>query len=178
MTSILQFVERLSRWAGHGAAALFCLIGAFVVFEVAGRYLLNSPTIWTEEMSRLLQIWATYGAAAFVFQEKRLIAVDLLRGKLSAAWRCRQEVLGLVVMLGFSVVAIVWGVGVVAESLAVGRASSTMLRTPQWLFELPIPIGFALLALRLTVRLGLCLTRPAETLYEDDPDDPERQVAL
>lgn len=167
MRCCLAALDSLARWAGRLAVVLLLLIGLFVVWEVASRYLFNAPTIWSEEISRLLMVWATYAAAAVVLQEGRLIAIDVLTRLLPPFWLRLQRLLALLAILGFSLVAVVWGSGIVAESLAVGRASSTMLRTPQWLFELPVPLGFALLAVQALAQMARL------ALGWEEPSPPE-----
>jgi len=146
--SCLAAIDAVARWAGRLAALLVLVIGVFIVWEVVSRYLFNAPTVWSEELSRLAMVWATYAAAALVLQEGQLISIDLLTRVMPTGLLRVQRIVCLLVILGFSLVAVVWGVGIVAESISVGRASSTMLRTPQWLFEAPVPLGFGLLSLQ------------------------------
>ena len=53
-------LEKAIKYSGYTAAGLYVLIGFIVSFEVISRYIFNAPTIWVNEISRLLQIWATY----------------------------------------------------------------------------------------------------------------------
>ncbi|MEO1192461.1 MAG: TRAP transporter small permease [Pseudomonadota bacterium] len=162
----LAAIDATARWSGRLAVLLFWVIGVIVVWEVAARYLFNAPTIWTEETARLVMVWGVYAAAALVLQERRLIAIDAVVRWLPPGLQRVQEIFVLLVILGFSTVAVIWGIGIVQESLAVGRASATMLRLPQWVFELPVPIGFTLLglqALARVIRLSLGWEAPARS---------------
>ncbi|GAB5468230.1 MAG: hypothetical protein Kilf2KO_12600 [Rhodospirillales bacterium] len=162
---LLAGIDALARWSGRLAVVLVGVIGVIVVWEVVARYLFNDPTIWTEETARLAMVWAVYAAAALILQERRLIVINAVVRLLPEAWRRAQEVFVLVLIVAFSAVAVVWGLGIIQESIAVGRASATMLRLPQWIFELPVPLGFALLALQALariVRLLLGWEAPAE----------------
>jgi len=172
MQGALGLIDGLSRWTARASVVLVGLIGCFILLEVLARYLFNAPTIWTEEISRLLLVWAVYGAAAQILQERRLILVDLVQRKLPPSVLRVQQVAVHLLILTFCLVAVVWGIGIVAESIEKGRASSTMLRTPQWLFELPIPLGFGLLALQ-------ALARVLRTATGREPlPDPEGGPAL
>ena len=58
-------LENIIKYLGYLASGLFICIGFIVTYEVVMRYIFNSPTIWVNEMSRFLQIWATYLALTY-----------------------------------------------------------------------------------------------------------------
>jgi len=151
---MLVFIDRLSDVCGKLAAAMFFAIGGMITYEVIARYVFTSPTIWAEELSRLAQIWATYLGAAYVLRHRHLIAIDLLTGRLGPRARVAAEGLGLVFIAVFCGVAILYGAGIVAESIRLGRATATMLSTPQWITECAIPVGFAILLLQCLAELA------------------------
>lgn len=142
---MLAFIDRLSELCGRLAAVLFVAIGGMITYEVIARYVFISPTIWAEELSRFVQIWATYLGAAYVLRHRHLIAIDLLTGRLGPRARRLAELAGLLVVAVFCAVAIVYGMAIVVESVRLGRATATMLTVPQWMTESAIPLGFALL---------------------------------
>jgi C4-dicarboxylate transporter, DctM subunit len=123
---MLKLIDTLSDWCGRLAAWLFFLIGIIIVFEVIARYVFLAPTIWSEEMSRFLQIWATYLAAAHVLRNRQLIAIDLVVRSLSPLLRTCCEALALLVIIAFSLVAVVYGTEIVVDSLRVGRSTATI----------------------------------------------------
>lgn len=162
---MLGFIDRLSDICGRLAAALFFVIGGMITYEVIARYVFISPTIWAEELSRFIQIWATYLGAAYVLRHRHLIAIDLLTARLGPRWRRVTEAAGLVFIAVFCVVAIVYGTGIVAESVRLGRATATMLSVPQWMTESAIPIGFTILLVQcLAEFIRLFGGRPSESL--------------
>jgi C4-dicarboxylate transporter, DctQ subunit len=158
---MLKLIDTLSDWCGRLAAWLFFLIGIIIVFEVIARYVFLAPTIWSEEMSRFLQIWATYLAAAHVLRNRQLIAIDLVVRSLSPLLRTCCEALALLVIIAFSLVAVVYGTEIVVDSLRVGRSTATMLSVPFWMSEIAIPIGFGLLLLQALAELFRTVTGTA-----------------
>ena len=78
---MLAFIDRLSDLCGKLAAGLFFVIGGMITYEVIARYVFVSPTIWAEELSRFIQIWATYLAAAYVLRHRHLITIDMLTSR-------------------------------------------------------------------------------------------------
>lgn len=150
---MLKFVDKISGFCGWVSAWLFFIIGGIVVFEVVARYVFLAPTVWGEEMSRFLQIWATYLAAAYVLHNRKLIAIDIVIEKMPAPMRVVCESCALLVIGLFSLVAFWYGLETVIDSIRIGRATSTMLAVPKWMTELAIPVGFGLMLLQTLAEL-------------------------
>jgi TRAP-type C4-dicarboxylate transport system permease small subunit len=159
---MFTFIDRISDLFGRIAAWLFFLIGGIIVFEVIARYVFLAPTIWGEEMSRFLQIWATYLAAAYVLKNRQLIAIDVVVDKMPELFRIICESCALLVIAIFSLVAFVYGFEIAFESIRIGRATSTMLAVPKWMTEISIPIGFGLMLLQTAVELVRTITRSGD----------------
>jgi TRAP-type C4-dicarboxylate transport system permease small subunit len=150
---MLVLIDRLSDICGKLAAVMFFVIGGMITYEVVARYVFIAPTIWAEELSRFIQVWATYLGAAYVLRHRHLIAIDLLTGRLGARGRLATEVVSLLFIAGFCGIAILYGSGIVIESVQMGRATATMLSVPQWMTESAIPVGFGLLFLQCLAEL-------------------------
>ena len=71
----MNYYNKLVKYSGYLASALFITIGFIVSYEVIMRYLFNSPTIWVNEVSRFLQIWATYLALTYSFHKSDFIRI-------------------------------------------------------------------------------------------------------
>lgn len=163
---MLVFIAKISSACGRLAAWLYFTIGCIIIFEIVARYVFIKPTIWVEEMSRFLQIWATYLAAAYVLKNRKLIAIHVIRDRLPKHFRIVSEVISLTIIAIFCIVAIWFGSTTVLESIRVGRASSTMLGVPLWMTELAIPVGFCLLFLQVLVEIVRLFYRPSMTCEE------------
>jgi len=151
---MLERFRRLSDTLAVVSAWLFFAVGAMIVYEVVARYIFTAPTIWAEEMSRFFQLWAVYIAAAAVLKSGDMIRITIVTERLPAAWKRLAEALQYVVIAGFSVVAIWYGIAIVADSVALDRNTSTMLSVPQWMTEIVIPVGFALLLVECLAKLA------------------------
>lgn len=150
---MLKLIDRVNEAFGWVAAAAFVAVGAMITYEVVMRYVFLAPTIWAEEMSRFLQIWATYIAAATVLRHRQLIAITVVVERLGARGRKLAEAFALVWIVLFCLVAVWYGLDIMLESIRLGRATSTMMAVPQWMTELAIPLGFTLLALQAVAEL-------------------------
>ncbi len=143
-----RVIDSLSDFCGRLSAVLFVLIGVMITYEVVMRYAFFAPTSWAEELSRFFQIWAVYIAAAFILRHRHLIVISVIVDRLPRWGKLASELFALAWIAVFSGAALWYGVVTVAESIAIGRNTSTMLAVPQWMTEIAIPIGFGLLLLQ------------------------------
>ena len=144
----MNYYDKLVKYSGYLASALFISIGFIVSYEVIMRYLFNSPTIWVNEVSRFLQIWATYLALTYSFHKKDFIRITVIYDRLNENGKKLLDFISFVFIIIFSSFVVYYGWLIAYDSLKVGRTSSTILDVPSFLTELAIPLCFAFLVLR------------------------------
>ena len=144
----MSYYNKLVKYSGYLASALFIAIGFIVSYEVIMRYLFNSPTIWVNEVSRFLQIWATYLALTYSFHKKDFIRITVIHDRLNENGKKLLDFISFVFIIIFSSFVVYYGWLIAYDSLKVGRTSSTILDVPSFLTELAIPLCFAFLVLR------------------------------
>jgi TRAP-type C4-dicarboxylate transport system permease small subunit len=108
MNSVLTLLDRALRWV------LILLMAAMVLsvtWQVASRYLLASPSSWTEEVARFLLIWIGMLGAAHAFRNRMHIGLDLLPGKLGGRAARRLHWFTLAVIILFALTVLVIGGG-------------------------------------------------------------------
>ena len=66
---------------------LMGLLVLAVLWQVASRYLLQSPSSYTDELARYLMIWVALLGAAFVTGRRGHLAIDILPSRLPPARR-------------------------------------------------------------------------------------------
>ena len=150
---MIKIIDKITELFAHLAAWMFFSIGAMITYEVVMRKVFNMPTIWVDEITRFVQIWAVYLASAHILKKRGLITVELFTSSLSKGKFKALETFSLLVIAFFSIVAVYYGVEVVLESIEMGRKTSTMLGVPKWMTESAVPIGFALLFIQTLVEL-------------------------
>lgn len=128
-------------------------IAVMLSFEVAARYIFNAPTIWTQDVAVALQVWFTYLGMAYVLRQRQLIRITAVLVRLGPGARRLLEGFSLLIIAAFSIMAVIYGWDVVADSFRLGRRQPTMLQMPNWIAELPVVLGFALLAIQATADL-------------------------
>ena len=157
----MEIYNKIVKYSGYLASALFIAIGFIISYEVIMRYLFNSPTVWVNEISRFLQIWATYLALTYSFDRKEFIRITVLYDKLNEAGKKVLDFISAIFILTFSSFVLYFGWLIAYDSLKVGRTSSTILDVPSFLTELAIPLCFFLLVIRVSIeivrKLGLLI---------------------
>lgn len=158
---VRRHVERLTRTLialCSGVALLLACEG------ILARYIDNALTFdWTGEVVVFLVIWAVFLSASDLAGRGAHIRVDLVTRLLPRPARRGFGVLAA--LLGIAVgVTLVWsGVLVVQGAIAWDERTTSSLQIPLWIYYLSLPVGAALLSLRLAWR---CLD-----LLADAPDD-------
>ena len=144
----MNYYDKIVKYSGYLASALFISIGFIVSYEVIMRYLFNSPTIWVNEVSRFLQIWATYLALTYSFHKQDFIRITVVYDRLNETGKKILDFISFIFIIIFSCFVVYYGWLIAYDSLKVGRTSSTILDVPSFLTELAIPLCFAFLVLR------------------------------
>ena len=146
-------MDTIIKYSGYLASWLFISIGFIVFYEVVMRYIFNSPTIWVEEISRFLQIWATYLALTYSFHKRDFIRITFIYDKLSLRGQRFLDIISFVFIIFFSSVVVYYGWIIAKDSFDVGRTSSSMLDLPAFISEFAIPICFGFLLLKVVIEL-------------------------
>ena len=87
---------------------LMALLVLAVTWQVVSRYLLASPSSWTEEVARFLLIWIGTLGAAWAFRSNMHIGLDLLPKKLTgvAARNLHWFTLSVIILFALAVLVI------------------------------------------------------------------------
>ena len=144
----MNYYDKIVKYSGYLASALFIAIGFIVSYEVIMRYLFNSPTIWVNEVSRFLQIWATYLALTYSFHKQDFIRITVIYDRLNQTGKKILDFISFIFIIIFSCFVVYYGWLIAYDSLKVGRTSSTILDVPSFLTELAIPLCFLFLVIR------------------------------
>ncbi len=149
----MEFYNKIVKYSGYLASGLFISIGFIVSYEVIMRYLFNSPTVWVNEISRFLQIWATYLALTYSFHKKEFIRITVIYDKLNENGKKILDLISAIFVLIFSLFVLYFGWLIAYDSLRVGRTSSTILDVPSFLTEFAIPLCFGFLVIRVILEI-------------------------
>ncbi|USG60334.1 TRAP transporter small permease [Sneathiella marina] len=165
---LLGVFDKLTRALGVVSAWLFFVIGLIVTYEVVMRYVFNAPTIWVEEISRMLLLWGIFTASAFVLYNNDLIRINMLLAVLPDPLRRVMDIVAYVFIFGFAAFIAWWGGVIALDVWTTNETTGSMLNIPLWWSEIVIPIGFGLLAVQCVVEIirKFIDPRPLETKLE------------
>ncbi len=143
--SLAQSMRRLAgmlwrRGAETLAGATFIIILLIALFQVFRRYVLQDPSIWTEEVARMLLVWATFLAAAAATRTGDHLYVDTLLLRLPPRARHLAQSLINVLVAGIGA-CFVWYGWPLYEMNA--NNTSTSLGFARSLFYAPALVGGA-----------------------------------
>ena len=145
--------DRLTLILAWVAAILFVLAGCMLTYEVLARYFFVRPTIWAAELSQLCLIWGSLLGMPWALAARRHISVDAITRLLAPKVQRLVEIIAMACISAFSVMVTIKGWEIFYESFERGRTSGTMLDLPAWVAELPVAIGFALLAIQAVIEI-------------------------
>ena len=138
----------------HVAATATLLVAVALNFaNVIGRYFFSAPIEWAEEVMLFMQVGVVFLAAVAVSREGRHIRMDVAVNLLPARARRIAEVFSQVVEITVAAAVTILAIPLVkqlAEFDQRSQAAQLPLAIPQAL----VPLGFALIAIAVAVRLA------------------------
>ena len=152
-----RIAAALKRLAEVLCALMFAAVFVIFCYKILRRYLAGDAVAWGDEVCVVLFIWIVFLANAFVVEDKKQIAFDLLIDRLSPRARRRVEIARILLVGGILAAALP---GAVDYTLFLWRE-----RTPVLLWRLDIVYAcFAVFIAAVIVRYGerlIALLRPA-----------------
>jgi TRAP-type C4-dicarboxylate transport system permease small subunit len=122
--------------------ALVAVMVVLLSIQVIGRYLVDSPPDWTEELARVVFVYATFFGGAIAVQRKAHLCVDILGTALSVrAGAILQIVLKLISVIALAI--IVWYGYAAAQRLA-GQPLTSVPVSKGFMFA-AVPLGCILI---------------------------------
>lgn len=146
----MPWYRRVSRiWASLEVWLLVAVLLAMIIFavlQIVLRNVFGTSLFWIDPLNRLLVLWLAVLGAMVATREKEHISIDVLRHylsgwKLSAVTRSAEFFAFFVcALMAFHSARFVWDEYV--------YETTTFSGLPAWPFELIMPIGFFIMALR------------------------------
>jgi TRAP-type C4-dicarboxylate transport system permease small subunit len=136
----------IDRILGNILAVLMGAMTLDVLWQVFSRYLLKSPSSFTDELARFLLIWIGVLGAAYVAGQNRHLAIDLLPSRLTGEKKRKLKIFISALIAVFALaVMVLGGSRLVYLTLYLGQKSSA----------LQVPLGYVYLIVPLS---GLLVT--------------------
>ena len=137
---------KIDRVLGISLVVIMSIMVVNVLWQVFSRYILGSPSSFTDELARYLMIWIGVLGAAYVSGKKRHVAIELLPARAGKRTQQRLRILVTLSVLAFAVFAMVLGGSrLVYISYLLGQKSPS-LQIPLALVYMIIPLSGLLIA--------------------------------
>jgi len=156
---MIKLIDSLSEFCGRFAAWLFFAVGFFITYEVVMRHVFNMPTIWVDEVSRIIQIWSAYLAAGYAIKHHQMVVIDIAFRDENSVIRKGLDTFALILIIGFSAITVYYGFELWLKSTLRGHTTDTYLALPKWFTQASIWIGFGLLLLQSVAEIIKVWTR-------------------
>ena len=164
---ILRLLNRdAERWA---LLVFYVMLVMTMAVEVLRREIFSYSPIWGEEVVRYSFIYLAWIGAAAAVKERAHIRIDVVMHYLGPRPKALLYMFGDLVMFGVAVIALYWSMETVLVSWKFGSVSHGLRISMVW-FLMAVPIGFALMLLRLTQSFlrDLRSLRDGTDVYEGD----------
>ena len=150
MKFIVSLIDATSEFTGKFCAWALFAVGLFITYEISVRsdiaraFLGTAPTIWVDEVSRIIQVWVAYLAPAYVMKHREMITIEIMFKNPASLWRRLAETLGILMLFIFSGVAAYYGFELWLKATLAGHTTDSFLAPPKWLTHAAVWVGFLL----------------------------------
>jgi C4-dicarboxylate transporter, DctQ subunit len=159
----VKLLDRASAWLDRVEEAFMAfalaLMTALTFVQVVLRYVFHSGLVWSLEATTYTFGWLVVVGMSYGVRTQAHIAVDLLTRKLEPAAQRAVASLALAVSLAYCALMAYGSAALVAGLMRLGHEAQD-IPLPRWLLASILPLGFALLALRI-VQVGWRYFAPA-----------------
>lgn len=146
MSNVLRELNRnAERWA---LLVFYVMLVTTMFIEVVRREVFSYSSIWGEEIVRYSFIYLAWIGAAAAVRERAHIRIDVLLHYLPPRAKPALYIFGDLVMFVIALIALYWSSRSVLTSFWFGSVSHGLRVSMVW-FLSAVPIGFALMILRL-----------------------------
>lgn len=153
LTAFMNGVTRLNDFVGRWVALLVFAMFIFLLLEVCFRYLMNSPTVWTNELTQMLFGVYAIMSGGYIMAHRGHVNVDLLYSHLGPRVQAALDVFTSIMFFAFTLALFYFGYDMASQSVASWETSYSAWNPPIWPVKVAIPLGTGLLVLQGVVKL-------------------------
>jgi TRAP-type mannitol/chloroaromatic compound transport system permease small subunit len=147
-TPLTDWIDLVNARAGE-YVAYWAVISVFVYYyEVAARFVFNSPTNWVHESMFLMFGMQYMISGAYAYREDQHVRVDVFYTKFSTRGKALADIVSSVFFFIFTLTMLWTGWRFAADAIGNHETSFTEWGIQYWPVKLTIPIGAALIVLQ------------------------------
>lgn len=166
----MHFLRVLDKNAERWALLVFyVMLVLTMAIEVLRREVFSYSSIWGEEIVRYSFIYLAWIGAAVAVKERAHIRIDVIMHYLGPRPKAAVYIFGDLVMFVVAIIALYWSYESAHQSIKYGSVTDGLRISRAW-FKMAVPIGFAIMMLRLIQSFlrDLRSLRDGTAVYEGD----------
>lgn len=105
----MRIRNKIDQYLGYFLAIIMAVMVVNVIWQVFTRFVLGSPSSFTDELARYLMIWVGVLGAAYIAGKRMHVAIDLLSARLRKDNQRRLKILVNCIIILFCLAALVVG---------------------------------------------------------------------
>jgi len=165
---VLSVVDSINEWIGKVFSFLILILALIVGYEIFMRYVMNSPTIWVNEMSGMIFGTFIILGGAFTARYNGHIGMDIVYGLLSARKRAALDVISFFILFVPLLGVLIWKGGASAwHSVMILEHDSSQWGPPLYPLRIMLPVGAFLFLLQASAKT----VRDFIVLFGGDKED-------
>lgn len=153
-----NFREKLDKTVAHLLVVILGIMVLNVTWQVVSRYVFQSPSSFTDELSRYMLIWLGMLGAAYVAGKNEHLAIDILPQKLTGKPKMRLMVFIHLIIIAFVLPVMILGGGNLVYITFVLEQKSATLQVPLAYIYSIIPLSGILILYYQISNIRLLLT--------------------
>ena len=138
-----KIIDKTLEWL---LVSLMSILVLDVLWQVVSRYIMNSPSSYTDELAGYLLIWVGLLGAAYVAGRREHLAIDLLLQRSSKRRKFKLEIIISVIVILFAIFVMVIGGSWLVYTRFFLSVKSAALGLPLGVVYLVLPISGLLIA--------------------------------
>lgn len=146
----MSVLNRINQWIAKTETFVLVLIVLLMVFlaalQIFLRKFFNYGILWGDIFLRHLVLWVSFIGASLATKENRHINMDVLGRLLKGKWKDAGQL--VIHLFSFFITILLTNASLNFIQSEIEFGSIAFNNVPSWYFEIIIPIGFALMALR------------------------------
>ena len=142
-----KIIQKIDWVVAKFVAILMGLLVVDVTWQVVSRFLLNSPSVYTEEVALFLVLWIALLGAAYTYRKGAHLGLDIVVNKLEGKSKVYVQKAAEVVCLAFALLIMVYGgFELVLLNIQLEQTSAA-LQMKVWIVYSVIPLSGVLISL-------------------------------
>ncbi|OLO37943.1 hypothetical protein BTR23_12330 [Alkalihalophilus pseudofirmus] len=140
-----KILVHINQYCVYASALFMGSMAVIVFYDVITRYILNSPSIWANEVATYFMQFIVFFTMGFLHLGRKHLRVTFFIENLKGNTRKLMETITDLLIIPYAFVLVIYGYNLAEHAFNLGMTSPTLLAVPLWIPYSFIFIGGGLL---------------------------------